>query len=63
MSDILTLEGQAQFVGQWNADVYAFISGDKVDMIRLRKEARIIFNSGFWSQAVFDILFINDERM
>ena len=63
LSDIPTLEGQAQFVGQWNADVYAFISGDKVDMIRLRKEARIIFNSGFFSQAIFDILFINDERM
>jgi hypothetical protein len=47
LSDISTYEGQAQFVGQWNADVYEYLTGGNVDMNRLKREAMIILNSGF----------------
>jgi len=60
--DIPTLEGQAQFVGQWNADVYQYLSGGDVDMDRLLKEAKIILQSGFKSQAASDLLLLNDGR-
>jgi hypothetical protein len=56
LDDISTLEGQAQFVGQWNADVYAYMNGENIDMNRLRQEARIILRSGYESQAAKDIL-------
>ena len=56
LSDIPTLEGQAQFVGQWNADVYQHVTGGTVGQDRLQKEAQIILNSGIKSQAAFDIL-------
>jgi RHS repeat-associated protein len=56
LSDIPTLEGQAQFIGQWNADVHQYLSGGKIDMNRLRQEAQIIINSGYHSPAASGIL-------
>ncbi|MEM5948963.1 hypothetical protein WKV44_10490 [Spirochaetia bacterium 38H-sp] len=56
LSDIPTLEGRAQFVGQWNADVYQYQNGGLVNHERLLKEAQIILNSGISSQAAIDIL-------
>ncbi len=57
--DIKTLEGQAQFVGQWNADVYAFLTGKEIDVSALKKEALIIQNSGFQSFATSKILLLD----
>lgn len=57
LSDISTLEGQAQFAGQWNADVYECVSGsmkNKADIDRLKTEADIILYSGINSQAARD---------
>ena len=59
LEDIKTLEGQAQFVGQWNADVYAFLTGREIDVSTLKKEALIILNSGFKSFAASEILLMN----
>jgi len=56
LSDIGTLEGQAQFTGQWNADVFDWLNGKNADMNRLKKEARIILNSGIDSPAARDII-------
>ena len=63
LSDIPTLEGQAQFIGQWNADVYQYLNGgygniyqDRLLMYRLKKEALIIIRSGINSPAAQDII-------
>jgi hypothetical protein len=62
LSDISTREGQAQFVGQWNADVYEYLNGGNIDMNRLKREAQIILNSGFNSKAASDILLLDYNR-
>lgn len=62
LSDITTLEGQAQFVGQWNADVFDWMNGENVDMNRLKTEAWIILKSGIDSPAAQDILALDNNR-
>jgi hypothetical protein len=62
ISDISTYEGQAQFIGQWNADVYEYLTGGNVDMSRLKREAKIILNSGFNSKAASDIILLDYNR-
>jgi hypothetical protein len=62
LSDIEPLEGQAQFVGQWNADVFEWMNGGSVDMNRLKKEAWVIINSGINSPAAQDIISLDSDR-
>ena len=62
LKDIPTLEGQAQFVGQWNADVYQYLTGGDADMKKLYNEAVVIIRSGFHSQAASDILLFNGGK-
>ena len=63
LKDIPTLEGQAQFVGQWNADVYQYLTGGDADMKKLYNEAVVIIRSGFHSQAASDILLFNGGKL
>ena len=63
IKDIPTLEGQAQFIGQWNADVYQYLTKGDVNMERLHNEAVVIIRSGFHSQAASDILLFNGGKL
>ena len=63
IKDIPTLEGQAQFIGQWNADVYQYLTEGDVNMERLHGEAVVIIRSGFHSQAASDILLFNGGKL
>jgi hypothetical protein len=56
LADIPTLEGQAQFVGQWAADVYQHRFVCQVNRERLIKEGLIIRRSGFDSPAASEVL-------
>jgi hypothetical protein len=58
LDDIETFEGQAQFIGQWAADVFRFYTeGHSSEHAnRLLIEARIIINSEFKSMAAQEIL-------
>jgi hypothetical protein len=66
VEDIETLEGQAQFVGQWAADLYSLKTGyyrttpmqNYVDKLQERKSrmAEIILRSNIDSQGARDIL-------
>jgi len=70
LDDITTFEGQAQFIGRWAADVFAyytnydFISGNKrvvpdskkLMLQRLTQEAWIILRSEFKSKAANEII-------
>jgi hypothetical protein len=62
LSDINSLEGQAQFIGQWAADLYSYLQGEQVDMQRLRREAQVLFNSGVEAPGVNDILLLDYGR-
>ncbi|MDR2663043.1 MAG: hypothetical protein LBC31_08615 [Treponema sp.] len=57
LDDIKTFEGQAQFIGQWAADVFRFYTqGHSSDYAnRLLIESKIIIGSGFKSMAAHEI--------
>lgn len=62
IGDISTLEGRAQFIGQWNADVFSYLTGQWRNETpgafyqRLGNEALIMQRSGFNSEAVQEVL-------